>query len=145
MSSADIPDDPTGHSVDPDETRFERLRDAAIEAEMATGAREDTADKAKRNIVVRVAIIVAGTLITLIGIALLALPGPGMIVVFLGLLLLASEIPWAANLLEKVRARIPQDENGKIPRKSIVSIVVVCTVTLTITTSLSIWWSFFRT
>src|SRR4029077_14970296 len=36
MSSAEIPDDPTDHRVDPIETRRERLLDAAVEAERAT-------------------------------------------------------------------------------------------------------------
>ena len=145
MSSAEIPDEPTDRQVDPIETRRERLVDAAIEAERATGDREETEQAAKRSLLKRLAIIVAGSLITLLGLFLLVLPGPGMIVVFGGLLLLATEIPFAARLLEKVRRRIPQDENGKIPRRSIVYIAVVCTVTVTITTSFSIWWSFFRT
>jgi uncharacterized protein (TIGR02611 family) len=145
MSSAEIPDDPTDHRVDPTETRHERLVDAAVEAEMATGDREETEEAAKRSLVKRVAIIVAGSLVTLLGIFLLVLPGPGMIVVFGGLLLLATEIPFAARLLEKVKKRIPQDENGKIPRRSIVYIVAVGVVTVGASTAASIWWSFLRT
>jgi uncharacterized protein (TIGR02611 family) len=141
MSSAEIPDDPTDRRVDPGETRFERFREAAIDAELETGEREESHEKATRNILVRIAVIVAGALITLLGIALLALPGPGMIVVFLGLLLLATEVPFAERLLDKVRARIPQDEDGKIPRRSIVSIVGVCVVTVSASTAFSIWWS----
>jgi hypothetical protein len=145
MSSAEIPDEPTDHLVDPIETRRERLVDAAVDAEMATGAREDTEEEAKRSLVKRIAVIAAGSVITLLGIFLLVLPGPGMIVVFGGLLLLATEIPFAARMLEKVKRRIPQDENGKIPRKSIVYIVVVCVITVGLSTAASIWWSFFRT
>lgn len=145
MSSAEIPDDPTDRRVDPSVTRLDRVREAAIEAELASGVREETTEAARRNIFLRIGIVAAGLVVTAVGVVLLVLPGPGMIVVFLGLLLLASEVPFAARWLEKVRERIPQDENGKIPRRSIVYIAAVCTVTLTFTTSFSVWWSFFKT
>jgi hypothetical protein len=51
----------------------------------------------------RVIVITAGTLVTVVGIGLLALPGPGILVVFFGLGLLAKELPWARRLLDRVR------------------------------------------
>ncbi|HEY2167303.1 MAG TPA: TIGR02611 family protein [Jatrophihabitantaceae bacterium] len=47
----------------------------------------------------RVAITVAGTLVIVAGVVLLPLPGPGWLVIFLGLGLLATEYEWAARLL----------------------------------------------
>lgn len=38
------------------------------------------------------------------GIAMLVLPGPGILVILLGLGLLGTEFPWAKRLLEKIHA-----------------------------------------
>lgn len=48
----------------------------------------------------RIFIGVVGTAITLGGLALLPLPGPGWLIVFLGLGLLATEFTWAHRVLE---------------------------------------------
>lgn len=81
------------------EERRTRYRAAAIEAERNTGRRERTAEDAQRNIVVRIAIIAFGTLVTLAGLGMLVLPGPGIVVVIAGLGILASEVSWAERLL----------------------------------------------
>lgn len=56
----------------------------------------------------RVVILLAGAAVVAGGVLLLALPGPGWLVIFAGLALLASEFPWAQRLLhwagEKGRA-----------------------------------------
>jgi uncharacterized protein (TIGR02611 family) len=121
--------------------RFEKLVEYALEAEMASGHPEETVEKAKRHILVRVGIVVVGTLVLLVGLALLALPGPGLVVVALGLGLLATEIPFAARLLERIKGRLPHDESGKIPRSAIVMMVVVGVIA----TGASIAWTIFRT
>jgi uncharacterized protein (TIGR02611 family) len=54
----------------------------------------------------RGAIIVVGTVVILIGIVLLAIPGPGWLVIFAGLGILATEFAWAARLLGFVRAQV---------------------------------------
>ena len=141
MSSADIPDDPTDHRTDPGETRFERFVDTAIEVERETGRREATEEQAKRRLLTRVAIIVAGTFVALLGLALLALPGPGLLVVALGLGIMASEVPFAERLLDRVKARLPQDGDGKIPRRTIVLMVVVAVGAVALSTAFSIWWA----
>lgn len=81
------------------EERRARLRAAALEAERNTGRRERTEEQAQRNIVVRIAIIVFGTLVTLAGLAMMVLPGPGIVVIIAGLGILASEVSWAERLL----------------------------------------------
>ncbi|MDO8459723.1 MAG: PGPGW domain-containing protein [Nanoarchaeota archaeon] len=45
--------------------------------------------------------IVFGFTILLLGIALLVLPGPGIVVIVFGLIILATEYIWARKLLEK--------------------------------------------
>ena len=51
----------------------------------------------------RVGIAVVGGAVTLIGIALIVLPGPAIVVIPLGLSILATEFVWANRLLEKSR------------------------------------------
>jgi len=44
-----------------------------------------------------------GFTIILIGVALLVLPGPGTLVIILGLALLGTEFAWARRLLKRVK------------------------------------------
>lgn len=50
-------------------------------------------------------LIVAGFLLLLVGVALLVLPGPGLLLVLGGLALLANEFEWAHRLTEPVREK----------------------------------------
>lgn len=59
-----------------------------------------------RSPVARVARVVAGWTVLVVGVALLVLPGPGLLVIAGGLLLLSTEYEWAARLLRDVRERI---------------------------------------
>lgn len=54
-------------------------------------------------IVWRVAVTIVGAAVIAIGIVLLPLPGPGWVIIFAGLGILASEYAWAARLLKWVR------------------------------------------
>ena len=54
----------------------------------------------------RVVVGVIGGTIVLIGIALLVLPGPALIVIPLGLLILGSEFAWARRLLRRGKEMI---------------------------------------
>ncbi|WP_420452013.1 PGPGW domain-containing protein [Ilumatobacter sp.] len=53
----------------------------------------------------RIGVFLLGTLVVLAGIALLALPGPGVVVIIVGLLILATEFDWAQRLLDIVVER----------------------------------------
>lgn len=46
---------------------------------------------------------VTGTVVTLAGIAMVALPGPGLATIVAGLAILATEFLWAHHLLRRVR------------------------------------------
>jgi tellurite resistance protein TerC len=48
--------------------------------------------------------IVVGFTMLLAGIAMLVLPGPGIVVVTLGLAILAAEFVWARRLLDRLKA-----------------------------------------
>jgi uncharacterized protein (TIGR02611 family) len=54
----------------------------------------------------RAGVAVVGTLVVLLGIALIPLPGPGWLTVFVGLSILGSEFTWAARLLSWTRRRV---------------------------------------
>ncbi len=53
----------------------------------------------------RIAITVAGTVIVAVGVVLLVAPGPGLVVIALGLAVFAVEYRWARRHLAAVQAR----------------------------------------
>jgi uncharacterized protein (TIGR02611 family) len=87
--------------------------EAAEAAERATGAEEPTDRVVRRHILVRIAIIVAGSVVSLAGLAMLVLPGPGVVVLLLGLALLAQEVPWAERIVTYVKRKAKVDELKK--------------------------------
>jgi uncharacterized protein (TIGR02611 family) len=88
----------------------ERLVDAAIEAELATGEREPTRGAAKANVLVRLARMTLGFILVLIGVVAIPLPGPGWLIVCVGLGVLSRDVAWADRLLRRLRQRIPGAE-----------------------------------
>jgi tellurite resistance protein TerC len=54
----------------------------------------------------RLAILVVGTTVGLLGLVMLVTPGPGIAVVVLGLAILAIEFAWAKRLLTDARSRV---------------------------------------
>ena len=51
----------------------------------------------------RVFLIIAGFTLLMAGGVMLVTPGPGMVVIFLGLGLLAAEFVWARRLMERIK------------------------------------------
>ena len=94
--------------------RWEALREAAIEAEFDTGYREETVEEARASIHVRLARMTLGSLLLVAGVAMLALPGPGWLTIAGGLAILAKDVAWAERALERVRRRLPSDEDGSV-------------------------------
>ena len=89
--------------------------EAAIAAEMATGVHERTEQAAKRNLVFRLATIVVGFVILLGGLAMMILPGPGILGILAGLGILSRELPWAERLLTYAKKRAKVDELKQQP------------------------------
>ena len=112
MALTPEPSDETNPSAPRARSRFGT---AAFEAEYATGDREKTESSARRNVVVRIAVIVVGTLVTLGGLAMLVLPGPGIVLVFVGLGILAQELPWAERLLSYAQRKAKIDRVKEQP------------------------------
>jgi uncharacterized protein (TIGR02611 family) len=63
----------------------------------------------------RVAVLVIGVGLVVGGVALIVLPGPGLLVIIAGLAVLATEFAWAATLL--ARAREQASKAGGAARK----------------------------
>ena len=56
------------------------------------------------HLIWRIGVSLTGAVVIVVGIILLPLPGPGWLIIFTGLGILATEYPWARRLL--VRARL---------------------------------------
>ncbi len=54
----------------------------------------------------RIVVLVVGATVLLVGIVMIVTPGPGLIVIPLGLAILSIEFAWARHWLRKVRERI---------------------------------------
>ncbi len=66
----------------------------------------------------RIAIIVVGSTVLALGIALIVLPGPAFIVIPAGLAILALEFAWARRWLRSARAILPKySSDDSSPRK----------------------------
>ncbi|MHB1137337.1 MAG: PGPGW domain-containing protein [Microthrixaceae bacterium] len=105
----------------------ERIRAAAIEAEYETGHREETEEEARRGVIIRIIRIIGGFMLIGAGVAALVLPGPGWLLIILGLGLLP--FTWAERTVQLIRRRIPGvPEDGRIPTLTLIAmggIVVV--------------------
>ena len=60
----------------------------------------------QRGVLLRVLFAAAGTGVLFAGIVMLVLPGPGLLVIGVGLAMLALEFAWAEHLLSRVAARL---------------------------------------
>lgn len=120
-----------------EENRFE---EAAIEAEFETGYREETREEARRGVVTRLLRMTSGSLVTIIGVIMMPLPGQGLLVVAVGLGILSRDVAWADRLLQIVRKRLPSDSDGRLPRSSIVTMTVMALAGI----AFSIWVTFLR-
>ena len=99
--------------VPPSDRPIDDLVEWAIEAEIET-SHEPTEAEAERGLIRRVARLVAGFTLVILGIFLLVLPGPGLVTIAAGLALLSRDVPFARRWLAIVRRRIPESEEGEV-------------------------------
>jgi uncharacterized protein (TIGR02611 family) len=59
----------------------------------------------RRGRVYRIGFVAAGAVVTLVGAAMLILPGPALLVIPIGLAMLAMEFDWAERLLDRALAQ----------------------------------------
>ena len=104
--------------------------------------REGIRQRPPLNLAYRVAVTVIGFAIVIIGIALLALPGPGWLIVFLGLAVLSTEYEWSKRLLAYARGKV-RAWTEWLGRQSIVVralVGVACLVLVLAILYLALWW-----
>lgn len=65
----------------------------------------------------RLIVAIIGITILVIGIAMIALPGPAVIVIPVALGILATEFAWARRLLHRVRERLQRSPNNRNDNK----------------------------
>ncbi len=113
------------------------FRDAAIQAEMEVGHAEDTPTKAWHHVLVRLGRMVLGFILLLAGAAMMVLPGPGLVVIAAGLVILSRDVAWADRALRYVRKRAPGlEEEGPIPK----STIIVSVMLMVAAGAAAIWW-----
>lgn len=81
------------------------------------GVRERRERHLERNRLLRIGFALFGFLVVLAGLAMLVLPGPGLLVIALGLGILALEFAWAERLLERTVDRM-EDAANTVKRAS---------------------------
>ena len=84
----------------------------------------------KTGLARRALVTVAGVALCVVGIALLVLPGPGLLLVLAGLVLLANEYPWARRMTGPVRRRATQTAALSVASPVRTSATGLCGLTL---------------
>jgi uncharacterized protein (TIGR02611 family) len=77
------------------------MEEAPRKRRLLDGVRERREKHLERSRIVRVVVAIFGFLVVLAGLAMLVLPGPGLLVIAIGLAILALEFVWAERLLER--------------------------------------------
>lgn len=83
-------------------------------------------DPPRRSRIKLVLVAVVGSAVTLVGIALLALPGPGFLLVAAGLAILATQFRWARRPLRYARRKAEQGVDEIIKSRWRTAFAVVC-------------------
>jgi uncharacterized protein (TIGR02611 family) len=69
-----------------------------------------------RSVVIKAGVTVVGPLVVLAGVAMLVLPGPGLVVIALGLALLALEYEWARRALRLMGRALSRSREAALPK-----------------------------
>jgi uncharacterized protein (TIGR02611 family) len=91
----------------------------------------------------RVLVGFVGGLVTLIGVVALVAPGPGWLIIFTGLGILASEFAWAARALTSARGVANRAANAAKIKKKHRLMIMAALVFLSLV-SLVIWYEYTR-
>ena len=91
----------------------------------------------------RVLVGFVGGLVTLIGVVALVAPGPGWLLIFTGLGILASEFAWAARVLTSARGVANRAANAAKIKKKHRLMIMAALVFLSLV-SLVIWYEYTR-
>lgn len=96
-----------------------------------------------KSIIKRVVVGVIGGVVTVVGVVALVAPGPGWLIIFAGLGILATEFAWAAVILEKAKKSATQvAQKARLQKdRSYIYLAVFFTFTLIV---LIIWYTYIR-
>lgn len=67
----------------------------------------------------RVGVTIAGVVVVIVGLILVPLPGPGWLIVFGGLAILATEYVWAQRLLSYSKRKVGQAKDAVLRKKTV--------------------------
>jgi uncharacterized protein (TIGR02611 family) len=94
----------------------------------------------------RILVAIVGGAVVLGGVAMLVLPGPGIVVIIAGLAILATEFAWARSALDRAKAKAQQAKDlatqGDPARARFINIAAAAITIVCL--SFGIWWQFFR-
>lgn len=65
----------------------------------------------------RIAVFVVGVALLVAGLAMMVLPGPGLLVIIAGLAVLATEFAWAEHLLDTAKEKAGQAKDAVTSRR----------------------------
>lgn len=68
-----------------------------------------------KKLVRKVGIAIAGTALMIAGVILLVLPGPGLLLIALGLFVLSLEFNWADKYFKRLRAKV-DEQKGRLQK-----------------------------
>lgn len=90
----------------------------------------------------RIGIALLGLLIVVVGLALLALPGPGWVIIFLGLGVWSTEFEWAERLLAYARGRVERWTYWMMAQPRIMQAAIgAAALVLLALVALAGWWT----
>jgi uncharacterized protein (TIGR02611 family) len=93
------------------------MEEAPRKRRFLDGVRERREKHLERSRIVRFVVAIFGFLVVLAGLAMLVLPGPGLLVIAIGLGILALEFVWAERLLERTVDKM-EDAADTVKRSS---------------------------
>ena len=92
-------------------------------------------------IVKRIIVGIVGGLVTLVGVVALVAPGPGWLIIFTGLGILATEFAWAARVLTSAKKAASRAANkAKIKKKH--QLMIIAELTFLSLVLLIIWYEY---
>jgi uncharacterized protein (TIGR02611 family) len=92
------------------------MAESSAKRRFVHGVRKRRERHRERNRIIRIVVATVGFVVVLVGLALIPLPGPGLLVTAVGLAILALEFAWAERLLERTVDRM--EEAGRTVRKA---------------------------
>lgn len=106
------------------------------------GVKERRERHRERSRVVRAAVVLAGFVVVLVGLAMIPLPGPGLLVIAAGLAVLALEFVWAERLLERSleQAQIAQEKAAQTTRGQRILGAIAALLAVAACVLAVLWW-----